>query len=112
MQKLPNDYITKAEFSAAMGGIGVKFSEIDKRFESVDSRFIAIDRRFDAVDQRFNAVDQRFDEIDRRFDSLIEMIGDIAVELTSMNLFMKEHLKQQGVLHTRIDRRLDTLEAV
>lgn len=59
-----------------------------------------------------NDFNNAMERVDKRFDSMTQMIAELAEEATSMNVFLKEHIKSQGALHSRIDHRLDTLEAV
>lgn len=106
MQKTPINYLTKTEFDAAL----VKFEErLDQKFVTkfeFNAAMERIEQRF-VTKLEFNAA---MDRIDRRLNSLEEMVAKIAETVTSMNIFLKEHIKQQGVLHVQIDDKLDKLE--
>lgn len=48
--------------------------------------------------------------MNKKFTSLEEMVAESAETLTSLTIFMRDHVRQQDLLHVRIDQRLDRLE--
>jgi chromosome segregation ATPase len=103
-----NDFVTRVEWNGMMtvlerieskidsheryfSAINTTFGSFHQRFDAMDQRFDAMDQRFDAMDQRFDAMDQRFDAMDQRFDRL------------------EETVRHQGVLHERLESKVDAV---
>jgi hypothetical protein len=88
---------------------GIVEPEYFRRFRlGVEGKFEGIDKKFDGIDKRFNEIDKKLVEIDEKLDSHTEMIGELMVKTTQIQLDLRGKANIEYV--KEIDERVGKLE--
>lgn len=76
--------------------------------ELVEKRFDSVDKRFDSIDKKIDKIDERLDTVEEKLDSHTEMIGELMVKTTQIQIDLRDKASHE---YTKtIDDRVAKLE--